>query len=397
MNLWRLTRFLASISLGMVAVWRWSVLPLQFEIALPGFEQATRRALKLPESEAAVLARRTLDELRRHRRVGKRDIRFAMLAAVNERIRNQLSAARDIYTQALKYHQRPELYLNLALIEHDLGDTEKATSNLARALRFAPEMSTQLEDSHFLRRAIRVLRRGLERAPYCCAADYDGDRLPDLLKRQPSHQSVLPAGITFPIASPWLPMLAWNGGAQPSLLIQNMETFEVVLLHEARRGTAGRPERLAMLSNELHVAGTCRFGRGGSPAIVVSNTETGETKRWTRSASGWAEAASPSLLETDAFVEACADFNLDGEDDAIYRNKSGQRYIILLNDLRKVSLAPLPPAGFHRELIATGDFTGDSSPDLLWYDFETGRVLIWVMRNHHVESVRDWRHESMRK
>ena len=144
------------------------------------------------------------------------------------------------------------------------------------------------------------------------------------------------------------------------------------------------------ISTEWRVAGIGHFGTRDD-TLLLSNRLTSEERTWTLAGTNIIDAPATSLLEINAYVAATADFNHDGHTDAVYRSTNGEEAIILLNGTQKVSKAVLPSAGFQRELVGAADFNNDGFIDLLWYDFETGRLIMWQMDGQlSIRRVRYW-------
>ena len=74
-----------------------------------------------------------------------------------------------------------------------------------------------------------------------------------------------------------------------------------------------------------------------------------------------------------------ADFNEDVRSDIIWEHTSGARAIWLMNDTtlsRSVSLGTVDSSW---EIKGSGDFNGDSKPDILWQNSASGQRAIWLM------------------
>ena len=67
-------------------------------------------------------------------------VQALMVLAASYRILNERPQAANAYRQALELDCRPEIYLNLAEVEYELGQREAATRHFAMVLAMAPFM-----------------------------------------------------------------------------------------------------------------------------------------------------------------------------------------------------------------------------------------------------------------
>ena len=66
------------------------------------------------------------------------DVNRAMVLAANLRFAGRAEEAIAVYRDALRYDQRPELYLNLAQTQLDMGDETEGLQTLTKACLAAP-------------------------------------------------------------------------------------------------------------------------------------------------------------------------------------------------------------------------------------------------------------------
>lgn len=71
-----------------------------------------------------------------------------MLAASNARMVNDNATAAALYREALRYDNRPEVYLNLGLAESANGEDAAAVQHLTTACLYDPEMVNEIEKHH---------------------------------------------------------------------------------------------------------------------------------------------------------------------------------------------------------------------------------------------------------
>lgn len=123
----------AAVAIGRVVVPRH-----RCNVLAKRIERQTKLALDMVSPlRAASLTRRNLDELEQCRASVPWDVQFPMLMAGNHWIRGDREAARNAYREALEIDRRPEIYLNLGLVELELGDPN-AEADLETACTFSP-------------------------------------------------------------------------------------------------------------------------------------------------------------------------------------------------------------------------------------------------------------------
>jgi hypothetical protein len=393
MNLSTVTRSVVAAICGCAAIWHGCIVPMRYEVVLRGLEGATLATIRLPDDESRVLARRTLDTVRKYRDRFSYDVRLAMIEGTNERILGRAGAAVTAYERALRYDRRPEIYLNLALAEQELGERDRAVHHLANAIRFAPEMASDVVDIRLKQEAIAIIRRGHAAPPLCCVARYHADNALEMLETAEgvTRARTVPRGINVPLPRGWSPQFAWNERGAVNLIVRDDATGAAERLLLAHNGTLLSRQPLPAIGAGWHIAGIGEFAAPGATSLLFGNRLTSEVKLWAFDDAGRVtETPAPSLAEQNAYAAACADFDRDGHVDVLYRSSTGEDFIWLLDRSGHKSKSVLPPSGFQRELVAAADFTGDSQPDLLWYDFETGRNILWVMNGTSIQGVRYW-------
>jgi hypothetical protein len=80
-----------------------------------------------------------------------------------------------------------------------------------------------------------------------------------------------------------------------------------------------------------------------------------------------------------------ADFNGDGKADILWRNVSGEVYIMLMNGTQMISAASLGIVDNGWQIAGVGDFNGDGKADILWRNV-SGEASIWLMNGTSVIS-----------
>lgn len=375
-----------------LAVWLWCIVPFQFEIALRGLENSTRAAMAASSPESQVIARQTLGRVAEFRGRFPGDVRLAMIEAANERLIGRPEDAVAAYRRALQYDRRPEIYFNLAIAESDAHDKTSAAQHLAQALRFSPALARDVSDETLKRRAIAIIRSGHTSAPFCCAAQFASGRTMEVVRIDVNGATAIPSDRPLRLGSNVIPQFAWNDDHRTNIVARSGAGDAAAVLVLAPNGTLQAREALPPLGPDWHIGGSGTFAANPRiRALVLSNIVTSEAKVWTLAGnSRVTESAAPSFVEPNAYVAACADFDGDGYTDAVYRSTNGDDTIWLMAGTVRKAPVQLPAAGFQRALVGAADFTGDGRPDLLWYDFETRRMLLWVMNGTSVQKVAYW-------
>jgi tetratricopeptide (TPR) repeat protein len=121
------------------------IAPYRGNLVLREVVQRSEVAQGAEHATAVVLARQNLDDLDRVARPMRLETAWYMLDAANCAILERLAEALDAYTRALRVDDRPELYVNRGMILIRLGRTDAAVADLAKAARFNPAITEQLE------------------------------------------------------------------------------------------------------------------------------------------------------------------------------------------------------------------------------------------------------------
>jgi tetratricopeptide (TPR) repeat protein len=82
------------------------------------------------------LTRSRIPPLQECLQVSPTDADMYMTVAALHRIMGRFDDAMEMYRSALRFEQRPELYLNLGLMQLESGDREQAMPNLTKACLF---------------------------------------------------------------------------------------------------------------------------------------------------------------------------------------------------------------------------------------------------------------------
>lgn len=135
----------AAVVAACIAIHFLCVVPYRGNLVLREVMQRSTLAQRVDAQRAAIIARSNLDDLDRIARGRRLDPAWYMLYGANLEILDRLPEAADAYTRALRIDDRPELYVNRAMVYVHLGRTDAAAADLAKAARFNPFVLHQLE------------------------------------------------------------------------------------------------------------------------------------------------------------------------------------------------------------------------------------------------------------
>ncbi len=140
-------------------------------------------------------------------------------------------------------------------------------------------------------------------------------------------------------------------------------------------------------STSWQVAGADDFDRDGRSDLVFWNSATGALEFWFMSGASRPGAAQPILgaptLAVNWKVAATGDFNRDGRPDLLWRNYTSQKLVIwtLDGNTRVGAIVPTPDQAVdgNWEVVAALDYNKDGNRDLLWYNYTSGKIVVWYM------------------
>jgi hypothetical protein len=142
------------------------------------------------------------------------------------------------------------------------------------------------------------------------------------------------------------------------------------------------------------VVGSDDFNRDNKTDLVLHNTTTGEVQFWTMN--GATRLGSPvpltgaTPLPLEWKISATGDFNADGWPDLVWRNSATQKIRIwtMTGAGKNGEIVPSPDqaADPNWEIVAALDYNSDSKRDLLWYNWSSGKIVLWTM-NENVQRI----------
>lgn len=135
----------AAVVAACVATYYLCVIPYRANIELRELKQRSTLAQRVDPQRAAIIARSNLADLDRIARARRLDPAWYMLYGSNLEVLDRLPEAAETYTAALRIDDRPELYVNRAMVYIHLGRTDAAVTDLAKAARFNPQILSRIE------------------------------------------------------------------------------------------------------------------------------------------------------------------------------------------------------------------------------------------------------------
>ena len=134
----RTIALVAIAALSLFALQRWCVEPFACNRVKGRVEPEIVAIAALPDNiELTIRARAMGEQIRRCLDHAPHDVDLHMEAAAVDQILHRPNDAITEYAEALQYDRRPELYLNLGLMQYQMGDKQGATQTLAHSLAFA--------------------------------------------------------------------------------------------------------------------------------------------------------------------------------------------------------------------------------------------------------------------
>jgi tetratricopeptide (TPR) repeat protein len=111
--------------------------PYQCEVVKQAAQRDLFAIFNLPQTLRVVTkARSRIGELQRCLAVSPTDVDLYMTVAGLDRVLGRFDHASEMYSTALTYDRRPELYLNLGLLQLERNQRDEAFPNLIRAVLF---------------------------------------------------------------------------------------------------------------------------------------------------------------------------------------------------------------------------------------------------------------------
>jgi len=135
----------AAIAAACAAIYFLCVVPYRANVEMRQLVKRSLLAQRVDEQRAVIVARSNLADLDRIARARRLDPAWYMLYGSNLEILDRLPEAAEVYTAALRIDDRPELYINRAMVSVHLGRTDAAVADLVKAVRFRPRVLDKLD------------------------------------------------------------------------------------------------------------------------------------------------------------------------------------------------------------------------------------------------------------
>lgn len=137
----------------------------------------------------------------------------------------------------------------------------------------------------------------------------------------------------------------------------------------------------------LRVAAVDTFDDDGYPDLVLRDPTNGAMEFWYME--GAARRGAPAFLVADQLfgpeweLAASGDFDRDGFADFVWRHSLTQKLVIwrmyFNNKLGEIVPTPDQAVAANWKVVAALDYDRDGNRDLLWYNVDSGRIVLWRM------------------
>ena len=154
-------RHLAAVVTALVtlfALYRFCFVPYSVNKLTKRYEAATAAALG-GNRGASMFVRSELPRVMRAMKQTPENADLHVLAGINLTQDGRYSEAIEIFTAALRYDQRPEIYFNLGTALMRLGREVEGLENLVKATKFNVSMIDRIKDPELRKRVISRLPR----------------------------------------------------------------------------------------------------------------------------------------------------------------------------------------------------------------------------------------------
>ena len=178
----------------------------------------------------------------------------------------------------------------------------------------------------------------------------------------------------------------FDGDRLTDLVWQNVKTGDIaVWLMDGPRSTCRGLAQSISLSGDWKVAAVTDVDSDSKPDFVLHHRATGEIRVWfmdglrLRQKASFLPSVGPGLNWT---LSGFGDFDGDGRNDMVWQDQTtGQVQIWFMDGTRRLRSAALATssAPASSRIAAVGDLSGDGRPDLIWQNPATGAVVEWVM------------------
>ena len=180
----------------------------------------------------------------------------------------------------------------------------------------------------------------------------------------------------------------FNDDGRPDLVWQNQTTGQILVwfLNGTTRSSVSSFNPSQPPDANWRMVGTGDFNGDSKPDLVWQNQATGQIGVWFLN--GTAQTGyrffSPGQAPDPSWkIVSTADLNDDGKPDLVWQHQnSGQIGVWFLDGTNRTSWSffnPGQPPDANWKMVSTGDFNGDSKPDLVWQNQATGQIGVWFL------------------
>ncbi|WP_198016781.1 FG-GAP-like repeat-containing protein [Rubidibacter lacunae] len=141
-----------------------------------------------------------------------------------------------------------------------------------------------------------------------------------------------------------------------------------------------------VVPTEWSIGGLGDFNSDGEVDILWRNSENGTNSVWFMNDTQRVSSAqlTPSPIQGPWRIAGVADFNNDGKDDVLWRNRAnGEATVWYMDGVNRIGYSPLSPTGptLAWDISGIGDFNNDDRPDILWRNSENGLNTVWFLND----------------
>ncbi len=199
-------------------------------------------------------------------------------------------------------------------------------------------------------------------------------------------QNCVPSGPTCPNVDKG----DFNNDSKVDLLFDNLTNNRnmVWLMNGATRVGNGSWIAPDAAANQ-QIVGADDFNGDSQSDLLFWNSSTGVLDFWLMNgatrASSLPITGAPTLA-TNWKLAATGDFNADTKPDLLWRNTTSQKLVIWTmngatgtNKFGNIIPTPDQAVDFNWEVVAALDYNNDGNRDLLWYNYSSGKIVLWFM------------------